>query len=76
MVVCFLYLGKLMDVLKILEVLVYEDLVRNLYEGVLFNLCILYEFELLRVLYKKQVFLDFVSRYKGDGFLAVCFKMV
>lgn len=53
MVVCFLYLGKLMDVLKILEVLVYEDLVRNLYEGVLFNLCILYEFELLRVFYKK-----------------------
>jgi hypothetical protein len=41
MAVCSLYLGKLMDALKSLEVLVHEDPESNLHEGILFNLCTL-----------------------------------
>lgn len=75
MAACSLYLGKLMDALKTLEVLVHEDPVRNLHEGVLFNLCTLYELESSRALHKKQALLDLVSRHKGDGFPAACLKM-
>lgn len=75
MAVCSLYLGKLMDALKSLEVLVHEDPQRNLHEGVLFNLCTLYELESSRALHKKQALLDLVSRYKGDGFPVACLKM-
>ena len=75
MAVCSLYLGKLMDALKSLEVLVHEDPGRNLHEGVLFNLCTLYELESSRALHKKQALLDLVSRHKGDGFPVACLKM-
>lgn len=75
MAACSLYLGKLMDALKTLEVLVHEDPARNLHEGVLFNLCTLYELESSRALHKKQALLDLVSRHKGDGFPAACLKM-
>ncbi|XP_062620669.1 trafficking protein particle complex subunit 12-like [Saccostrea cucullata] len=75
MAACSLYMGKLMDALKTLEVLVHEDPVRNLHEGVLFNLCTLYELESSRALHKKQALLDLVSRHKGDGFPAACLKM-
>ncbi|OWF45748.1 trafficking protein particle complex subunit 12-like [Mizuhopecten yessoensis] len=75
MAVCSLYLGKLRDALKTLEVLVHEDPIRNLHEGILFNLCTLYELESSRALHKKQALLDLVSRYKGDGFPVACLKM-
>ncbi|XP_063410110.1 trafficking protein particle complex subunit 12-like isoform X2 [Mytilus trossulus] len=75
MAVCSLYVGKLMEALKSLEVLVHEDPERNLHEGVLFNLCTLYELESSRALHKKQALLDLVSRHKGDGFPVACLKM-
>jgi hypothetical protein len=75
MAVCSLYLGKLMDALKSLEVLVHEDPESNLHEGILFNLCTLYELESSRALHKKQALLDLVSRHKGDGFPVACLKM-
>ncbi|KAK3089070.1 hypothetical protein FSP39_000547 [Pinctada imbricata] len=75
MAACSLYLGRLMDALKTLEIMVHDDPQRNLHEGVLFNLCTLYELESSRALHKKQALLDLVSRYKGDGFPVACLKM-
>ncbi|KAL5016611.1 hypothetical protein ScPMuIL_006200 [Solemya velum] len=75
MAVCSLYLGHLKDALATLETLVHGDPERNLQEGVLFNLCTLYELESSRAMHKKQALLDLVSKYKGDGFPVACLKM-
>ncbi|XP_041358877.1 trafficking protein particle complex subunit 12-like [Gigantopelta aegis] len=75
MAVCSLYLGRLKDALNTLESLVHKDPDNNLYEGVLFNLCTLYELESSRALHKKQAVLDSVSRHKGDSFPVVSLKM-
>lgn len=75
MAVCCLYLGRLKDALKSLEALVHGNPDRNLHEGILFNLCTLYELESSRALHKKQALLDLVSKHKGDGFPVVCLKM-
>lgn len=75
MAVCSLYLGHLKDALATLETLVHGDPERNLQEGVLFNLCTLYELESSRAMHKKQALLDLVSRHKGDGFSVACLKM-
>lgn len=75
MAVCSLYLGRLKDALNTLESLVHRDPANNLHEGILFNLCTLYELESSRALHKKQTMLDLVSRHKGDGFPIVCLKM-
>lgn len=76
MSVCCLYMGKLKEALKSLEALVHQDPSKNLHEGILFNLCTLYELESSRALHKKQALLDLVSKHKGDGFPVVCLKMV
>ena len=75
MAVCSLYLGRLKDALNTLESLVHKDPDNNLYEGVLFNLCTLYELESSRALHKKQAVLVSVSRHKGDSFPVVSLKM-
>lgn len=75
MAVCSLYLGRLKDALNTLEQLVHSDPANTLHEGVLFNLCTLYELETSRALHKKQSILDLVSKYKGDGFPVACLKM-
>ncbi|KAL4235736.1 Trafficking protein particle complex subunit 12 [Mactra antiquata] len=75
MAVCCLYLGQLNDALKSLEALVHENPDKNLHEGILFNLCTLYELESSRALHKKQALLDLVNKHKGDGFPVVCLKM-
>lgn len=75
MAVCCLYLGRLKEALKSLEALVHRDPTTNLHEGILFNLCTLYELESSRALHKKQALLDLVSKHKGDGFPVVCLKM-
>ncbi|XP_059146848.1 trafficking protein particle complex subunit 12-like isoform X2 [Physella acuta] len=75
MAVCSLYLGRLKDALNTLEQLVHSDPANNLHEGVLFNLCTLYELETSRALHKKQAILDLVSKHKGDGFPVACLKM-
>ncbi|WAR23655.1 TPC12-like protein [Mya arenaria] len=68
MSVCCLYLGKLKEALTALEALVHGSPEKNLHEGILFNLCTLYELESSRALHKKQALLDLVSKHKGDGF--------
>lgn len=75
MAVCSLYLGRLKDALNTLESIVHSDPARNLHEGILFNLCTLYELESSRALHKKQAVLDMVSKHKGDGFPIACLKM-
>ncbi|XP_025108843.1 trafficking protein particle complex subunit 12-like isoform X2 [Pomacea canaliculata] len=75
MAVCSLYLGRLKDALNTLEAIVHSDPARNLHEGILFNLCTLYELESSRALHKKQAVLDLVSKHKGDGFSTACLKM-
>ncbi|KAK0069932.1 trafficking protein particle complex subunit 12 [Biomphalaria pfeifferi] len=75
MAVCSLYLGRLKDALNTLEQLVHSDPANTLHEGVLFNLCTLYELETSRALHKKQAILDLVSKHKGDGFPVACLKM-
>ncbi|XP_055956191.1 trafficking protein particle complex subunit 12 [Patella vulgata] len=75
MAVCSLYMCRLKDALNTLEALVHKDPGHNLHEGVLFNLCTLYELESSRALHKKQAVLDMVNKHKGDGFPVVCLKM-
>ncbi|XP_077990906.1 trafficking protein particle complex subunit 12-like [Glandiceps talaboti] len=74
--VCLLYVGRLKEALKALESLVHKDPTKYLQEGVLFNLCTMYELESSRSMHKKQVLLDLVSKYKGDGFNVQCLKMI
>ncbi len=75
MAVCSLYQGKLKEALSTLENLVHKDPAKYLQEGVLFNLCTLYELESSRAMHKKQALLDLVSRHKGNGFNTACLKM-
>eukprot|EP00058_Branchiostoma_floridae_P006310 XP_002591798.1 hypothetical protein BRAFLDRAFT_83586 [Branchiostoma floridae] len=56
--VCQLYLGNLKEALKMLENVVQEDPNRFVQEGLLFNLCTMYELESSRALAKKHTMLD------------------
>ncbi|GAB1603607.1 trafficking protein particle complex subunit 12-like [Argonauta hians] len=75
MAVSSLYLGKLKDALDTLEDLVHSDPTHNLHEGILFNLCTLYELESSHAPQKKQSLLSLVSKHKGDSFHVACLKM-
>ncbi|XP_070556829.1 trafficking protein particle complex subunit 12-like [Ptychodera flava] len=75
MSVCLLYVGKLKEALKTLENLVHKD-PKYLQEGVLFNLCTVYELESSRSMHKKQVLLDLVNKHRGDGFNVQSLKMI
>lgn len=75
MAVCSLYMGQLKEALNTLELLVHQDPGRYLQEGILFNLCTLYELESSRPLHKKQALLHLVSKHKGNGFNTACLKM-
>ncbi len=75
MAVCALYTGRLHEALDTLEGLVHRDPSNFLQEGVLFNLCTLYELESSRAIHKKQLLLSLVSKYKGNGFNTACLKM-
>ena len=68
-------MGQLKEALSSLEALVHKDPPRLLQDGLLFNLCTLYELESSRAMHKKQTLLDLVSRHKGNGFNAACLKM-
>ncbi|XP_038057773.1 trafficking protein particle complex subunit 12-like [Patiria miniata] len=74
--VCLLYMGKLKEALALLETLVHSDPTRYLDEGMLFNLCTLYELESSRSTHKKQTLLGLVGKHKGDGFNIGCLKML
>ncbi|XP_033113652.1 trafficking protein particle complex subunit 12-like [Anneissia japonica] len=73
--VCQLYMGKLREALASLENLVHRDPEKYLDEGLIFNLCTLYELESSRSMHKKQTLLGLVNRHRGDGFNVACLKM-
>ena len=75
MAVCALYMDKLKDSLHKLECLVHKDPATFLQEGILFNLCTLYELESSRAMAKKQALLELVNKHKGNGFNVACLKM-
>lgn len=73
--VCLLFLGKLKEALALLERIIWADPTTNLQEGLLFNLCTIYELESSYSLQKKQKLLEFVSKHRGDGFNISCLKI-
>ncbi|XP_071807713.1 trafficking protein particle complex subunit 12-like [Asterias amurensis] len=74
--VCLLYMGKLKEALSLLEKLVHGNPSKYLDEGLLFNLCTLYELDSSRSTQKKQALLGMVNQIKGDGFNKDCLKML
>jgi len=75
MAVCSLYLGRLKEALRHLETFIHRDPASNLQEGVVLNLCTLYELESSRAVAKKQALLGLVALHKGDGFNVACLKL-
>ncbi|XP_027054432.1 uncharacterized protein LOC113681535 [Pocillopora damicornis] len=66
--VCLLFLGKLKEALSLLERIIWKDPETNLQEGLLFNLCAIYELESSHSMQKKQKLLELVAKHRGDGF--------
>ena len=75
MAVCHLYMGQLKEAIKTVEALVHRDPSRYLQEGILFNLCTLYELESSKALSKKTALLNLVGEHKGNGFNLACLKL-
>jgi len=73
--VCLLFLGKLKEALAMLERIIWKDPRTNLQEGLVFNLCTIYELESSYSLQKKQKLLELVSKHRGDGFNISCLKI-
>lgn len=66
--VSLLFQGRLKEALELLQDIVVQHPETNLQEGVLFNICTMYELETSHHLQKKQKILGFVGEHKGDGF--------
>ncbi|XP_048582397.1 trafficking protein particle complex subunit 12 isoform X2 [Nematostella vectensis] len=73
--VCLLFLGRLKEALSVLETAIWSNPPRNLNDGLLFNLCTIYELESSWSLQKKHKLLELAAQYKGDGFNASCLKI-
>ena len=58
-----------------LEGIIWKDPVKNLHDGLLFNLCTIYELESSFSMQKKEKLLELVAKYKGDGFNVGCLKI-
>ena len=65
----------ILQALALLERIIWADPTTNLQEGLLFNLCTIYELESSYSLQKKQKLLEFVSKHRGDGFNISCLKI-
>lgn len=65
----------ILQALALLEKIIWADPTTNLQEGLLFNLCTIYELESSYSLQKKQKLLEFVSKHRGDGFNISCLKI-
>ncbi|GBM05104.1 Trafficking protein particle complex subunit 12 [Araneus ventricosus] len=73
--VCFLYMGKLKESLQLLEKTIHNDPSSCLHDGLLFNICTLYELESSRCAQKKLAMLELVSKHVGDSFNITCVKI-
>lgn len=70
--VCSLYLGEMREAIRILESLLNEG---YLHEGLIFNLCTLYELQSSRANVKKASILERLGRHCTDGFDLQSFKL-
>ena len=61
--------------LAMLERIIWKDPKTNLQEGLLFNLCTIYELESSYSSQKKQKLLELVAKHRGDGFNISCLKI-
>lgn len=61
--------------LALLERIIWKDPKTNLQEGLLFNLCTIYELESSYSSQKKQKLLELVGKHRGDGFNISCLKI-
>ena len=75
MAVCALYRGQLKNAISILEDLINTDPSKYLQEGILFNLCTLYELESSHAMKKKKRLLLLVNKHRGNGFNSSCLKL-
>ena len=73
--VCIVVYLILLQALTLLEKIIWKDPTTNLQEGLLFNLCTIYELESSYSLQKKQKLLELVSKHRGDGFNVSCLKI-
>ncbi|KAG1682464.1 Trafficking protein particle complex subunit 12 [Nymphon striatum] len=74
MAACLLYTGKMKESLSTLEEAIMNDPENYLHEGILFNVCTLYELESSHSNQKKANMLALISQYKGDAFNTACLK--
>ena len=58
-----------------MEALIDGNQAQYLQQGILFNLCTLYELESSFALQKKQKLLYLVNQHKGNGFNTSCLKI-
>ncbi|GFR21939.1 trafficking protein particle complex subunit 12 [Trichonephila clavata] len=75
MAVCLLYMGRLKESLELLEKTIHNNPLSCLHDGLLFNICTLYELESSRCAQKKQAMLELVSKHVGDSFNVSCLKI-
>lgn len=75
MAVCKLYTGQLKESLRLLESAIHQSPSACLHDGLLFNVCTLYELESSRCPQKKLAMLELVSKYAGDSFNVNCLKI-
>ncbi|GIY73726.1 trafficking protein particle complex subunit 12 [Caerostris extrusa] len=73
--VCLLYMGKLKESLELLERNIHNNPSSCLHDGLLFNICTLYELESSRCAQKKLAMLELVSKHVGDSFNVNCLKI-
>jgi tetratricopeptide (TPR) repeat protein len=75
MALCLFYTGKLREAIKILETFIFKNPTKQLNEGLLFNLCTLYELESAKAQQKKFNILLWLNMYVGDGFYEPSLKL-
>jgi hypothetical protein len=73
--VVFMFCFLDVQALHVLESIIWSNPPKNLNDGLLFNLCTIYELESSWSMQKKQKLLELVSQYKGDGFNVSCLKI-
>ena len=75
MALCLFYTGKLREAIKILETFIFKNPTKEINEGLLFNLCTLYELESTKVQQKKLNILLWLNMHAGDGFYEPSLKL-
>ncbi|XP_023231905.1 trafficking protein particle complex subunit 12-like isoform X2 [Centruroides sculpturatus] len=75
MAICLLYMGKLKEALALLEKTVQGNTPMCLHDGIIFNICTLYELESSQSFSRKQTMLNLVAKHASDNFNTWCLKI-